>query len=106
MSQSYQTPSMVNFYVRPKLEAICVNLGNYHLTVYNSIYPDKFFQGKDFYVLGGDVFSSRLLNVFDEASAIKKFTSYRNGKVIDTFTLYYCKNYHGNAIYFKNLSNS
>ena len=102
MSRSYQTPSMINFYVRPKLEAISVALGNYHLTIYNTLYPDEVFRGKDFYyIYHGDTWYPRLFDLFDEVKEVRQFTSYRRGKAIRTFTLYYCKNYQGNALYVK-----
>ena len=102
MSRNYQTPSMINLYVRPKLEAAYFNLGNYHLSIYNTVYPDEVFRGQDFYYIyhGEDTWYPRLFDLFDEVKEVKRFSSYRGNKKVRTFTLYYCKNYRGNDIYF------
>lgn len=102
ISHTYQTPSMINFYVQPKLEAACVDLGDYHPTIYYTLYPDENLRGKDFYyIYHGDTWFPRLFNLFDEVKEIRKFTSYRNSKEIRIFTLYYCRNYQGNDRYVK-----
>ena len=46
---NYQIPSMINFYTRPALEAVCLNLGTYHPTAFDFWYEDRAFIGQDFY---------------------------------------------------------
>ncbi len=101
LGRTYRIPSLINLYVRPKLEAVYVDLGDYRSTVYTRVYPDNVFRGKNFYYLYyGEAWYPRLFNLFDEVKEIKQFTSYRGDKPIRTFTLYYCKNYRGNDVYF------
>ena len=96
LSSSYQLPSMINLYLKPKKDAICISRGNYHETMYSFIYPDEVLIGKDFYVLlrsKGD----KLLRCFEEVNKLREFIPMRAGRKLPgrVYYLYEAKGYRG-----------
>jgi 4-amino-4-deoxy-L-arabinose transferase-like glycosyltransferase len=95
ISNNYQIPSMINYLVNPKIEAICLSIG-YHKTYYSYLYPDEILVGKDYiYIAKGRKFPSRLTEYFTEISFLKYFESLRNNHKIKGYSLWLVKNYKG-----------
>ena len=100
---NYQIPSMINFYIHPEKESVCLNWGTYHPTVFDFWYNDKDFLGNDFYHITTSSDTNFISKYFDNVEYITNFQSYRkkiNGEIIylDNFYLFLCKNYHGKGI--------
>ena len=49
-TNNFQIPSMINFYLEPKLEATCLSIG-YQQTLYSFLYPNITQKNDDFMVL-------------------------------------------------------
>ena len=47
VSNEFQIPSMINFYLNPELEAICLSI-DYHETLYSFLYDQNLIKGNDF----------------------------------------------------------
>lgn len=100
---NYQIPSMVNFYVKPEKEAVCLNWNTYHPTSFDFWYNDKDFIGEDFYYISTSDNTDLITQYFEGCEYVTNFTSKRkslNGKIriLDTFHIFLCKNYKGRGI--------
>ena len=100
---NYQIPSMLNFYINPEKEAVCLNWGTYHPTVFDFWYNDGDFIGNDFYHISTSSDTNFISKYFDNIEYITNFQSYRkklNGDIryLDNYYVFLCKNYHGRGI--------
>ncbi|WP_038374908.1 ArnT family glycosyltransferase [Brachyspira alvinipulli] len=97
---NYQIPSMINFYIQPEKESVCLNWGTYHPTVFDFWYNDKDFISNDFYHISTSSDTNLLYKYFDSIEYITNFQSYRkllnnNIRKLDNFYIFLCKNYKG-----------
>lgn len=102
-SLNYQIPSMINFYINPEKEAVCLNWGTYHPTVFDFWYKDSDFIGNDFYHITTSLDTNLISKYFDNVEYITNFQSYRkklNSEIryLDNYYVFLCKNYHGRGI--------
>tara|TARA_B100000809_G_C14902350_1_gene446714 strand:+ start:89 stop:358 length:270 start_codon:yes stop_codon:yes gene_type:complete len=89
---------MINFYLKPELEAGCLSIG-YHETLYSFLFPDKKLVGDDFLFLSeGKHFPEGLKPFFDNFTKLRQFSSRRKDKVISVYTLWLVNNYRGKDI--------
>ena len=95
---NYQIPSMINFYLKPDIEAVTLNLGTYHPTVFDFFYDDDEFIATDMYFVGGG--AEHLKEYFDEIIPITNFISFRGENEVGHYNLFLCKNYKGNGLDF------
>ena len=100
---NYQIPSMINFYIQPEKESVCLNWGTYHPTVFDFWYNDKDFISNDFYYISTSLDTNLLYKYFDSIEYITNFQSYRkllnnNIRKLDNFYIFLCKNYKGRQI--------
>lgn len=104
---NYQIPSIINFYLKPEKEAVCLNFGTYHPTVFDFWYDDNEFKGDNMYFITTSENHIFLNKYFDSYEYVTNFTSYRkyrklNGDLktrkLDTYYLLLCKNYKGNGL--------
>lgn len=94
-ANNYQIPSMVNLYLRPRAEAICLSIG-YHETMYGFHYPDETLVGEDFVVIGeGETFPYSLRTHFESYSKLGEIESKRRGKIVQSFGVWRAENYSG-----------
>ena len=95
LSNNFQIPSMINFYLKPNLEAICLLIG-YHESLYTFLYSDDELNGDDFlYLFKGTVFPDGLKPYFDDFKMIQQFASTRGYEIISEYSLWEANNYHG-----------
>lgn len=94
---NYQIPAMIDFYTRPVLEAVCLNVGTYHPTSFDYWYEDRGFIGQDFYYLTEELPPGALLSRFASVEKLETFVSYRGREEAARFTLYLCRGYRGRA---------
>ena len=81
LSNNFQIPTIINFYLKPKLEAGCLSIG-YHETLYSFLYPDKKYIGDDFlYLSKSSQFPNKIKPYFSNIKLIKQFSSKRNSKI-------------------------
>ena len=92
---NYQIPSMIDFYTKPKLEAVCLNFGTYHPTIFDFWYDDRVFVGQDLYFVSNIPPPTALLERFAGVEKLETFVSYRGSEVAGRFTLYLCRAYRG-----------
>lgn len=102
-SLNYQIPSMINFYVKPEKEAVCLNWDTYHPTSFDFWYNDKDFIGNDFYYISTSDNTDLISQYFEECEYITNFQSKRktlNGKIrlLDNYHIFLCRNYKGRGI--------
>ena len=98
LSNNFQIPSMINFYLKPELEAGCLSIG-YHETLYSFLYPDNLLKGNDFlYLFEGTSFPEWLKPYFDDFTLLQQFESKRGSKQISEYSLYLVNHYHGKNI--------
>jgi len=98
LSNNFQIPSMINFYLKPELEAGCLSIG-YHETLYSFLYPDEKLKGNDFlYLFEGNDFPEWLKPYFDDFETLHHFESRRANKIISEYTLCLVNNYRGKDI--------
>lgn len=96
VSNNYQLPSMINLYVKPEKEAICLSIRGYHETLYSFIYNDNLLKGKDYlFIWYGTKFPKSYSKYFKSVKKVKTFYSYRKKKKIKTFILWFAENYKG-----------
>lgn len=100
---NYQIPSMLNFYVKPEKESVCLNWGTYHPTVFDFWYNDDDFIGNDFYYIATSPDTNLASEHFESIEYITNFQSYRktlNGenRYLDNYYIFLCKNYNGKKI--------
>ncbi|HEX2950652.1 MAG TPA: glycosyltransferase family 39 protein [Armatimonadota bacterium] len=92
VGNNYQIPSLVNFYLRPQLEATGLSLGDYHDTLYTMLYPGKTLAGLNFlFLCGGEEFSADWRPYFNTVEKQKTFI----GKQHEILTLWYVTGYRG-----------
>ena len=95
VSNEFQIPSMINFYLNPTMEAICLSI-DYHETLYSFLYDQNSIKGEDFiYIHDKDVFPEKLKPYFDNYELILKSEESRNNSSVATYTLWLVKNYAG-----------
>ncbi len=97
---NYQIPSMVNFYIKPEKEAVCLNWNTYHPTSFDFWYNDKDFVGEDFYYISTSDNTNLITQYFEECEYITNFISKRkslNGNIrqLDAFHIFLCRDYKG-----------
>ncbi len=94
---NYQIPSMINFYTEPQLEAVRLDLGEYHATSYEYWYEDSSFVGEDFYFVTNHPPTDRVTDHFDQVVFIRNFDAMRGSDRVARYRLYYCVHYHGSG---------
>lgn len=97
---NYQIPSMINFYINPENEAVCLNWNTYHPTVFDFWYDDNNFIGDDLYYITTSPDTNLASKYFGSIEYITNFQSYRkqiNGdkRYLDNYYIYLCRNYNG-----------
>lgn len=94
-SNNFQITSMINLYVKPKLEATCLSIG-YHETLYSFLIPDSSLINQDLLICWkGSDFPNALNPYFTNVTKIKSFVSRRGTKHIKSHTLWRAKQYKG-----------
>jgi hypothetical protein len=100
VSNNFQIPSMVNFYLRPNLESICLSI-DYHETLYSFLYTNEDIKGEDFiFIYNKNYFPNNLKKYFSDHELIDTSIQYRNGEIINEYTIWLAKNYKGKEILF------
>ena len=95
LSNNFQIPSMINFYLKPELESGCLSIG-YHETLYSFLLPDKKLKGDDFlYLFEGKSFPEGLIPYFQDFKILHQFESKRGQKIISAYSLWLVNNYRG-----------
>jgi len=95
LSNNFQIPSIINFYLKPKLEAGCLSIG-YHETLYSFLYPDEKYIGDNFlYLSKSSQFPNKIKPYFSNIKLIKQFSSKRDSKIISEFSLWEANGYSG-----------
>ncbi len=95
VANKFQIPSMINFYLKPKLEAICLSIG-YHETLYSFLYDNSELEGKDFiYIHNKEKFPKKLIPYFDSYELLKEIKMYRNESRVSRHSIWLVKNYAG-----------
>ena len=95
VSNEFQIPSMVNFYLNPKHEAICLSI-DYHETLYSFLYDQSSIKGEDFiYIHDKNKFPEKLKPYFDSYELILSSEESRNNSSIASYTVWLVKNYTG-----------
>lgn len=97
LADNYQIPSMINFYLNPRLEASALSI-NYHETLYSFLYQDGMFVGNDFLFLKrGKTFPKKFTPYFDDAILLQLFESKRLGERVASYSLWSVTNYRGKS---------
>ena len=97
IADNYQIPSMINFYLNPRLEASALSI-NYHETLYSFLHQDGIFVGNDFLFLKrGKSFPKKFVPYFEEASLLQLFESKRVGQKVAMYSLWSVNNYRGKS---------
>jgi len=95
VSNEFQIPSMINFYLNPKYEAICLSI-DYHETLYSFLYNQNDTKGEDFiYIHDKKDFPQKLKPYFDSYNLILTSEEFRNDTSIATYSIWLVKNYLG-----------
>ena len=86
---------MINFYLNPELEAICLSI-DYHETLYSFLYDQNLIKGNDFiYIHDKEDFPKKLKPYFGSYKQILNSNAYRNNSPIATYSIWLVKNYTG-----------
>ena len=94
-TNNFQIPSMINFYLEPKLEATCLSIG-YQQTLYSFLYPNITQKNDDFiFIKHGMGFPKFLENHFTEILPLKEFKIRRGDQILSNFSLWHVKNFSG-----------
>ena len=94
-TNNFQIPSMINFYLEPKLEATCLSIG-YQQTLYSFLYPNITQKNDDFiFIKHGMGFPKFLENYFTEILPLKEFKVRRGDQILSNFSLWHVKNFSG-----------
>ena len=94
VSNNFQIPSAINYYLKPDIESICLSI-KYHKTIFSFLYPDEDLIGKDFlYVHRGKKFSDKVIPYFDSIELVDTITSYRDRIPVNIFSVWHVKNYN------------
>ena len=95
LANNFQIPSMVNFYLKPKLEASCLSIG-YHETLYSFIHSDQDFKSKEFlFITRGNSIPPSIKPYFSNLKVLHKFQSIRGDNVVAKYSLWLATNYKG-----------
>ncbi len=95
LAKNYQIPSMVNFYVHPDSEALCIPVG-YHKTLYSFLYPDEALIGKDFlFLTTGANLPKKVEPLFSTSVRLDTFQSYRSDQKVRNYSLWLVTGYKG-----------
>ena len=95
VSNNFQIPSMVNFYLNPSLESICLSI-DYHETLYSFLYTNEDIKGEDFiFIYNKNYFPNNIKKYFSDYELIDTSVQYRNGDIINEYTIWLVKNYSG-----------
>ena len=87
-ANNYQIPSMINLYLKPKKEAVCLSI-NYHKTLYSFLYPLDSLRGERLLFIGKrNSFPSFLSPYWDQIQFLDSFRSERNGVFIQEYYLW------------------
>jgi len=93
---NYQIPSLVNLYLHPQSEAVCLSLGDYHETLYSMLYPGKALAGSPLlFLFTRDTFPAEFRPYFATVEKRQTFLNRRQGKVVGKLTLWYVTGYRG-----------
>ena len=94
-TNNFQIPSMINFYLEPKLEATCLSIG-YQQTLYSFLYPNITQKNDDFiFIKHGMGFPKFLENYFTEILPLKEFKVRRGDQILSNFSLWHVKDFSG-----------
>ena len=95
VSNEFQIPSIINFYLNPKNEAICLSI-DYHETLYSFLYDQNDIKGDSFiYIHDKKDFPVKLKPYFDSYTQILSSEEYRNNAPIAKYSIWLVKNYSG-----------
>ena len=95
VSNEFQIPSIINFYLNPKNEAICLSI-DYHETLYSFLYDQNDIKGDSFiYIHDKKDFPGKLKPYFDSYTQILSSEIYRNNAPIAKYSIWLVKNYSG-----------
>jgi undecaprenyl-diphosphatase len=95
VSNEFQIPSMINFYLNPNYEAICLSI-DYHETLYSFLYKQSDLIGDDFiYIHDKKVFPEKLKAYFDSYDLIQTTEELRNDSTVSIYSIWLVKNYNG-----------
>ncbi len=95
VSNEFQIPSMINFYLNPNYEAICLSI-DYHETLYSFLHKQSDLIGDDFiYIHDKKVFPEKLKAYFDSYDLIQTTEELRNDSTISIYSIWLVKNYNG-----------
>ena len=95
VSNEFQIPSMINFYVNPPQEAICLSI-DYHETLYSFLYNQRDLVGNDFiYIHDKKAFPNKLKTYFDSYELILNSEQFRNDSSVSMFSIWLVKGYAG-----------
>jgi len=87
-ANNYQIPSMVNFYLKPEKEAVCLSI-RYHRTLYSFLYPIDLLSGTEMLFIGkGRASPSFLSDYWDNIQFLTDLSSERNGEIIQEYSLW------------------
>ena len=95
VSNEFQIPSIINFYLNPKDEAICLSI-NYHETLYSFLHDQNDIKGDSFiYIHDKKDFPVKLKPYFGSYKKILTSAEYRNNSSIASYSIWLVKNYKG-----------
>ncbi len=95
VANQYQIPAMINFYLHPKLEAVCLSIG-YHPTLYSFLYPENTLVGQDFLLMNkGRKFPKKLKPYFESVDLVTMFASHRSDCTVATYSLWSVTGFSG-----------
>ena len=93
VSNEFQIPSIINFYLNPKNESICLSI-DYHETLYSFLYDQNDMKGDSFiYINDKKDFPVKLKPYFDSYTEILSSEEYRNNALIAKYSIWLVKNY-------------
>ncbi len=95
VSNEFQIPSIINFYLNPKNESICLSI-DYHETLYSFLYDQNNMKGDSFiYINDKKDFPVKLKPYFDSYTQILSSEEHRNSALIAKYSIWLVKNYSG-----------
>lgn len=88
VANNYQIPSLINQYLKPKSEALCLSI-NYHPTLYTHIYPNRLsYPNKQLLIQSGTKVSTDIKDKYHIKGPIYYFQTTINKQIIDDFTIW------------------
>ena len=95
-ANNYQIPSMINLYLKPKKEAVCLSI-NYHKTLYSFLYPlDSLRGGSLLFIWKGNLFPLIPSPYWNHVRFLTSFRSERNGVFIQECSPWILSNFKEN----------